>query len=486
LDNKIKTPYAHTIDFAVARELPGGLTFEAAYVGRLAHRLTLIRDFAMPADVTDPASGVSGFQAARNFEAFAQQNADVSGQGLIGMAPVPYWENLFPGFGPSGINSGCLQFNVFGISANADGSAVPSGDLPCGYSPTQVAYDYVIGYHGTANGGSGFGTSTVWQDVDFAGFPAFATCPSGTDLDGDGFLDCPHMFYPSQYVNLHTWTTAGYSYYHALQLMLRKQVSHGLSFALNYTYSHSLDTSSTPERQEIIGGAFTGGYTGTTINAWRIREEYSNSDFDIRHQFNGYYVAELPFGRGMAVGRNASSWLNQVIGGWQLSGIVHLNSGVPANVINGRTWPTNWDLQGNATCAPVDAYPFGLDVGPCPSTQNVHGAVHGGGGQPTPNLFANPDEALKRFRFTETGGRGQRNIIYGDKYFSTDLGIQKKFSLSERMNLVFRWDIFNLTNSVYFDATSLSSSIEDAGTFGDYTQVLGQPRQMQVSLKLTF
>jgi len=486
LDNKIRTPYAHTFDLAVARELPGGLTFEAAYVGRLAHRLTLIRDFAMPADVKDPVSGVSGFQAARNFEAFAQQNAGLPDQGLVGMAAVPYWENFFPGFGATGINAGCLQFNVFGIGTNADGSAVPSGDLPCGYSPTQVAYDYVIGYHGTPGGGSGFGTSTVWQDVDFSGFPAFATCPSGTDLDGDGFLDCPHMFFPSQYVNLHTWTTKGYSYYHALQLMLRKQFSHGVSFGLNYTFSHSLDTSSTPERQEIVGGAFTGGYTGTTINAWDIRQEYGSSDFDIRHQFNGYYVAELPFGRGKWLGKNAARPLDFLIGGWQLSGIVHLNSGVPANIINGRTWPTNWDLQGNATCAPVGAYAFGLDVGPCPSTQNVHGAVHGGSGQPTPNLFADPDEALQHFRFTETGRRGQRNVIYGDKYFSMDLGIQKKFSLTERVNLTFRWDIFNLTNSTYFDTTSLSASIEDAGTFGDYTQILGQPRQMQLSVKFTF
>jgi hypothetical protein len=74
-----------------------------------------------------------------------------------------------------------------------------------------------------------------------------------------------------------------------------------------------------------------------------------------------------------------------------------------------------------------------------------------------------------------------------DKYFSTDVGIQKKFDLGrEGMSLIFRWDIFNLTNSVYFDATSLNGSIDDPGTFGDYTAILGRPRQMQASLKLTF
>jgi hypothetical protein len=346
----------------------------------------------------------------------------------------------------------------------------------------------MIGYHGTANAGVGFGASTFWQDVDYFAFPAYPTCLNGggSDLDGDGFTDCPNTFFPSQYVNLHTWTTTGYSYYHAMQLTLRKRVSHGLSFVGNYTFSHSLDTSSTPERQDVFGGAFTGGYTGTTINAWDIRQEYSNSDFDIRHQFNGYWIAELPFGRGKALGGGASGFLNHIIGGWQVAGIVHLNSGVPANLINGRTWPTNWNLQGNSTCAPAGAYLLGLDVGPCPSTQNVHGATHGGG-TPTPNLFGDPDSAINRFRFTATGFRGQRNIIRADKYFSTDLGIQKKFDLGrEGMSLIFRWDIFNLTNSVYFDATSLNGSIDDPGTFGDYTAILGRPRQMQASLKLTF
>jgi hypothetical protein len=312
------------------------------------------------------------------------------------------------------------------------------------------------------------------------------SCPGGSDIDEDGFPDCPNAFFPSQFVNLHSWTTTGYSYYHGLQLMLRKRLSHGVSFAMNYTFSKAMDTSSTPERQDIFGGAFTGGYSGTTINSWDIRKEYSFSDYDITHQFNGFWIAELPFGRGKALGSGVSGWANQIIGGWQLSGIIHINSGVPANFINGRTWPTNWNLQGNATCAPVGAYPLGLAVGPCPSTQNVHGATHGGG-QPTPNLFSDPGEAIGHFRLTDTGNRGQRNVIRADRYFSTDLGIAKKFNLPwEGKALLFRWDIFNLTNSVYFDATSLSASPEDPGTFGDYSQTLGRPRQMQVSLKFVF
>ncbi len=60
---------------------------------------------------------------------------------------------MFPDLGPNGPNGGCLEFEQLGAG--------------CGYSATQVAYDYMIGYHGTADTGSGFGTSTVWQDVDY-------------------------------------------------------------------------------------------------------------------------------------------------------------------------------------------------------------------------------------------------------------------------------------------------------------------------------
>jgi hypothetical protein len=368
---------------------------------------------------------------------------------------------MFPDFGPSGTNGGCLGWGVLG-----------SG---CGFSATQVAYDYVIGYHGIAGQGSGFGVSTVWQDVDFFDFPANSKLG-------------PFSFFPSQYVNLPTWSTIGRSEYHSLQLSARKRMSHGFSFAVNYTLSKSLDHSSTPERQDT-GGFYSGGYTGFTINAWEPDLEYSFSDFDMRHQLNSYFTLELPFGRGRRFGSDMHSALNAIAGGWQLSGILRFNSGVPANIVNGRTWPTNWNLQGNATCAPVGVNPFGLARGPCPATQNSHSALHQGSTQGTPNLFANPDEAIKHFRFTEPGGRGQRNVLRGDGYGTFDLGIAKSFVMpySDKHRLLFRWDILNLLNSPSFDVSNNANfDIEQPSNFGDYTQMLGFPRRMQVSLRYEF
>ncbi len=463
LDDTIRQPYAHMIDFSIGRELPGGFTVEAAYVGRRGRNLPLLRDYAMPADFCDPKSGMCAFEAARQLEALS-----AAGQPLATLAPIPFWENVFPQFGPSGSNGGCLQFEALG-----------SG---CGFSATQVAYDYMIGYHGTAASGSGFGTSTFWQDVDY-GFSGLPGVPANATVNGKV---TPFTFFPSQFVEMFTWDTIARSEYHAMQLTLRKRMTHGVSFTVNYTLSKSLDHASTPERQGSTG-FFVGGYTGTTINAWEPDLEYSLSDYDMTHQVNGYFTVELPFGRSKRFGSDLPRIVNGIVGGWQISGVIRANTGVPANIINGRSWPTNWNLQGNATCAPIGANPLGLATGPCPSTQNVHFAPHAGGST-NPNLFAFPDEAIKQFRFTATGQRGQRNVLRADGYGSLDLGFAKSFGMpySENHKLQFRWEIFNVANSAHFDAASLNASIEDPSTFGDYTQMLGGPRRMQVSLRYQF
>ena len=347
----------------------------------------------------------------------------------------------------------------------------------CGYSATQVMYDYMIGYHGTADTGSGFGTSTVWQDVDFFRvLPGFASPGQYT-------------FFPAQYVALNTWSTIGRSEYHAMQLTLRKRMSKGLAYTVNYTLSKSLDHSSTPERQEPTGGFFTGGYTGTAINAWEPDLEYSYSDFDMRHQLNAYVSWELPFGRGRRWGSEANGFVNSLIGGWQVSSVVRFNTGLPGNAINGRTWPTNWNLQGNATCAPArPGLNFGLENGPCPATHTTNGVTNEGASEANPNIFADPDEAIKSFRFSAMGERGQRNVLRGDSYASVDMAFNKAFDMfySEAHKLAFRLEIFNLTNTPYFDTGSLNMSLEDPATFGTYSAMLGGPRRMQVSLRYDF
>jgi hypothetical protein len=288
---------------------------------------------------------------------------------------------------------------------------------------------------------------------------------------------------------LNGWTGLARSEYHALQISVRKRMSHGLLFNVNYTFSHSLDHSSTPERAETgAGGQGFGGVTGFLVNSWRPDLDYGNSDFDMRHQFNTHWVYELPIGSGRSFGSGLPGWANQFLGGWEISGIFRANSGLPFNVLGSRTWPTNWNLSPNATCAPVGSHPLGQAFGPCPATQNVSSAIHGGDpSTSSPNAFADPDTAINSFRYGTAGERGNRNVLRGDNYMNLDFGIAKSFNMPwEGHQFQFRWDMFNATNSVYFDTFDINAGLGDPGTFGNYNQTLGGPRRMQVSLRYQF
>ena len=180
------------------------------------------------------------------------------------------------------------------------------------------------------------------------------------------------------------------------------------------------------------------------------------------------------------------SFWNAIFGGWQTAGIVRINSGLPANVINARVWPTNWNLQGNATCGSRNT---NGDVAACPATANAKGAEHQLDlpNDSVPNLFGDPDAAFQAFRFTLPGQRGQRNILRGDGYFNLDLGLSKSFNMPwEGHSLKMQWQVFNVTNSVYFDTVSLTANIGSRATFGDYSAVLGGPRRMQVAFRYEF
>jgi hypothetical protein len=109
-------------------------------------------------------------------------------------------------------------------------------------------------------------------------------------------------------------TNKGSSSYDGMLLSLRKRFSKGFQFDVNYTWSHSIDNQSTVANTTTAGGLI--------CDATDLRVCRGNSDFDIRHLLNVNGIWELPFGRGTHDWRDAPGWVNSVIGGWQLSGIL--------------------------------------------------------------------------------------------------------------------------------------------------------------------
>ena len=191
---------------------------------------------------------------------------------------------------------------------------------------------------------------------------------------------------------------------------------------------------------------------------------------------NANWIAELPFGRGKLWGRNIPGWANQLIGGWQISGIFRITSGLPIGVDNGDYYPTNWDQAG-----------FGTQIAPVRTgtTKNAPPALEEG--SPGPNMFPDPAAALRAYRTTIPGETGSRNALRGGGFFSIDSGLAKAFRITERQRVQFRWEVFNLTNTPRFDVGSATLNMAaNTPNFGKYNSMLNAPRVMQFGLRYEF
>jgi hypothetical protein len=428
IDDTLVTPSAHMLSAVVGRDFGRNYAIEVGYVGRFGRDMLIRRDIAMPLNLVDTRSGTDYFTAAQAVIAAAQA------AGLTGSSPasayavlanIPYWQNLFPGAAGGGLTA------------------------------TQaVARAYM------ANGPDWI---TALYDMD-------RFCDPSCSIFG------PYSYFSEQYDSLAAISSIGRANYNAMLLTFRKRYSSGTQFDFNYTLAQSKDMGSNVERSSTFGNFSNGGSTGFLINSFDPELNYGNSDFDLRHQVNVNWLAELPFGRGKKWGSDAGA-LNLLIGDWSVAGLLRWTSGFPFNVANCRLcWATNWNISGNAML---------VDPNDLPETKTTLNAV---GGRPSP--FANPTEALTKFRRQLPGEQGLRNELRGDGYYTIDLSLSKAFAVGiADHRLRFRWDVFNVTNTPKFDVFQLQN-VPD-GTFGQYTGTLATcdaqaGRCMQFALRYEF
>lgn len=420
IDDRIVPPYSMNLNFTVQREFSGGLMIQGSYVGRLSRRSLVSRDLAMPTDLKDPASGVTYFEAAQQMTTLARNNA-----GVANISRVPYWENLWPGIATSTLSSSQVVYNLFRGNQFDETSALFALD--------------------TRGGGrcSRFG--------------------------------CYAMFSP-QFSALGALSSVAGGNYHAMQWTVRKRFGAGLLFDFNYTYGKSTDLSSWSENAQGPNGPSTVGFAGLLVNPWSPGKSKSVSDYDATHIYNSYAVWELPLGRNKRFGSGVNGFVNQLIGGWQLSPTFSASSGLPVSVGNGRNWPTNWNITGLAT-----------QTGIVPAERGAFKDAPSITGPPGPNLFKDARAALDAYGFTLPGEVGQRNALRGDGPFVINLGVAKRFFMPwESHSLQLRWETFNLTNTTRFNVSSLTLDLGNTGNFGKYSNTLGGPRQMQFALRYEF
>ncbi len=252
-----------------------------------------------------------------------------------------------------------------------------------------------------------------------------------------------------------TWeATSGYN---SLQTKLTKRFSHGLTFLAAYTLSHSID-------EEEGNEGFSGGVGNTSAqNDNNRRGDRGRSYTDIRHRFVYSYIWQLPVGSGRRF-LNRGGWVDQVLGGWEFSGIVSFQSGFPISVQSSQDFSNT-----NSTNARPDRI------------------CNGTGHKMVNSWFDTSCFSLTALQAslangTPRFGNSGRNILDDPGLNNWDVALLKNFSLSERFKLQFRAESYNLFNQAHFGHPNTVIGTSTAGQIGS----AGEPRDIQFGLKLSF
>lgn len=482
IDNTLKTPHAYTADFSIGRELPKRFSIQLAYVGRFGRRLLTQRDLTQPLDIFDPKTGIDYYTAASALSNLARKLALANNggqatnyyQAVISTAQIQsvtaamlgptakYWVDMIQPLRP-GATHYSDTFGTGIVPSNNPTDSLIQEVFNMYYNPgLSVIGDEIVGLADIDSYG-GIGDNIGSGSYYFNG-------PKGLLGNNSG------QFLNNQAFSMYGWSSIGGSSYNALQATLRKQFSHGVQFDLNYTYSKSIDITSAASRVGFAVYGYTNiGLVGSRLaNAFNPKLARAPSDFDLTHQLNLNWIADLPFGRGRAFASNDSGLAEAFIGGWQLSGIARWTSGFPFSVDGGQRWPTDWFLTGMGQ----------MTARPKTGRYKGNGSV---------NVFADPAAAQADFTLPLPGQVGSRNVLRGDGYAGLDASLMKRWKMpyNEQHSLQFRWEVFNVPNLTRFNAQGVGSSLltsltQNPNSFGVYTSLLTQPRVMQFALRYEF
>ena len=246
------------------------------------------------------------------------------------------------------------------------------------------------------------------------------------------------------------------SSYHSLQVRFQQHFASGFSALSSYTWGKSIDTAS-----NFFSSAGDPNFPQDSFN---VGAERGRSNFDGSHRFSLAFSYDLPIGRGHRLLGN-QGWLSHFFGGWQMYGMVTLQSGRP----------------------------FTVALLPEFNNSNTGRSILGFGYNDRPNLLGDPklsdpspDLWFNKAAFVlptfGSFGNAGRNILEGPGYQNINLSLLKNMVLTEGWDLQFRVETFNLFNHPNFD---LPDNFWGSPTFG---QILSaqSPRHIQFGIKVLF
>lgn len=247
--------------------------------------------------------------------------------------------------------------------------------------------------------------------------------------------------------------STGMGNYHAFQFSAERRYASGVGLLTAYTYSHSIDN--VPTEQGAANDELS------PQDARNISAERADSVFDLRHRLVQAVSYDLPVGAGKAL--NPSHPLARTLfGGWRTNMIAVFQTGLPFS-------PLLANSVSNAGESRPDRIGSGLLDNPDAARWFDSSFNSAGAAWATPRLY--------------TFGNSGRNVLRGPGRMNFDVSLEKEHLFSERWRLQFRTEFFNLLNTPQFDQPDPTIGSARAGTI---TQIVGNPRQIQFALRLTF
>jgi len=310
----------------------------------------------------------------------------------------------------------------------------------------------------------------------------------GCVTDNFGRTDCGNGgFANNNYGNLRNWRNVVNSNYNALQVSVKKQVSHGLLFNLNYTYSHTIDEGSTWHSGATTANGAAAG-EGYTTDLTLPGLDRGNSLFDIRQRLVLNYVWDLP-------GKDLHGFLGAVIGGWSYNGIWAFQSGAHWEPYRSSAAKLREISDSSSKCTAAD-----VNTGNCQNLGGDYNLDHGRNDRPnstiinivpsrsqwangwgdTSSIFSSPCLGC-------TSNLG-RNTFTGPGSWFADMTMAKTFKFTERVNMRFEAQAFNVFNRANFLLATQGGGAHNKITDGAFGQAAGtlNARNLQLGLKLSF
>jgi hypothetical protein len=286
--------------------------------------------------------------------------------------------------------------------------------------------------------------------------PYFGQIPPSSSIGGAtttvGQLERPYPRFTN--VSLYR-NNVGNTIYHGLVAKVEKRFSHGLSFLVSYTYSRLIDDAGSVFDASILSGPVANFPVADSYNRALERDV---STGDMTHVFVSSFVWDLPFGSGRRF--QPTGLLGAIANGWQLSGILTLQSGMPFPI----TQVTNFNaFAGFGTQRPNEVKDPEL-----PSSR-----------QSTAKWF---DTSAFTVAPQFTLGSASRNPVRGPGYRDLDLALIRRIPLGRKPALELRVEAFNLTNT---PPLAQPAGVLGAPGFGSITSA-GDPRVLQLGVKFLF